>query len=141
VIVPDVNVLVYAWNSQAPEHAEARAWLAERVADDEPLALSELVVSGAVRVLTMPQVRTLGHPAQAVLELLDELLAAPGVRRLRSGPRHWGIFRQLCAATGAIGNAVPDCFHAAVAIEHGARWASRDHFFASVPGLDWLDPW
>lgn len=107
----------------------------------QPLGLSELVLSGAVRVLTMPNIRTLGHDQGSVLERVEELVAAPGVVRLRPGARHWGIFGQLCAASGAVGNQVPDCFHAALAVEHGATWASRDRFFADVPGLTWIAPY
>lgn len=136
-----MNVLVDAWNPHNVHHEPARVWLTERVADQAPLGISELVVSGAVRVLTMPKIRTLGHDLSAVLELVDELLAAPGVVRLRPGARHWGIFRELCDATGATGNKVPGCYHAALAVEHGATWASKDRFFADVPGLTWLDPW
>ncbi len=141
MIAPDVNVLVYAWNPETVHHLQARAWVAERIAAGEPLAISELVLSGAVRVLTLPGVRRLGYPLGDVLTLADELLSAPGVVRLRPGPRHWALFRQLCRETGAAGNTVPDCYHAALALEHGATWASRDRFFATVPGLDWLDPW
>jgi toxin-antitoxin system PIN domain toxin len=141
VIVPDVNLLVPAWNRLDPLHERGRAWLVERVADEEPLGVSELAVSGALRVLTMPGVRRLSHDQGAVLELVDELLAAPGVVRLRAGVRHWGIFRELCRTTGATGNQVPNCHHAALAVEHGATWASRDRFFADVPGLTWTSPY
>lgn len=141
MIVPDVNLLVAAWNPLDPDHEQGRAWLAARVAAPEPLGVSELVVSGALRILTMPSVRRLGHDPAQVLELASELMSAPGVVRLRPGSRHWDLFRGLCTATGAVGNQVPDCYHAALAIEHGATWASRDRFFVDVPGLDWLSPY
>ena len=141
MIAPDVHVLVDAWNPHNTPHLPAREWLGAQVAAQRPLAVSELVLSEALRVLTMPGVHTLGHDAGAVLALVDELLAAPGVVRLRPGSRHWAIFQKLRDATTATGNHVPDCYHAALSIESGATWASRDGFFAGVPGLDWVRPY
>lgn len=111
---PEVNVLVDAWNPHSAHHEQAQAWLEEHPTGGEPLGLSELVLSGAVRVLTMPKIRTLGHDQGSVLERVEELMAAPGVVRLRPGARHWGIFRQLCAGSGAVGTQVPDCVHTAL---------------------------
>jgi len=141
LISPDVNILVHAWNPESRHHEQARRWLRAHVGGVEPLGVSELVASGAVRVLSMPGVPRLGHSAADVLRLVDELLAAPGVVRLRAGARHWGIFGELLTATGATGNTVTDCYHAALALEHAATWVSRDRFFATVPGLDWREPW
>ncbi|WP_337060098.1 TA system VapC family ribonuclease toxin [Kineococcus sp. G2] len=137
----DVNVLVPAWDAGAPDHPAAAAWLEAAVAAAEPLGVSELVVSGALRVLTHPRVPGMGHDPGAVLERAGELLDAPGVVRLRPGRRHFALFRDVVRATGATGNEVPDCYHAALALEHEATWMSRDGFFARVPGLRWSRPW
>jgi predicted nucleic acid-binding protein len=64
----------------------------------------------------------------------------PGCRLVRPGPRHWGIFRELCAKTKAGGAFVADVYHAAVAIEHGCEWVSNDADFARIPGLRWRHP-
>jgi predicted nucleic acid-binding protein len=65
------------------------------------------------------------------------VLAGPGAVRVRPGSRHWGIFSRLCREVGARGNVVPDAFHAALAIEHGATWVTTDRGFARFPGLRW----
>ena len=56
MISPDVNVLVYAARDGAPRHAEYRAWLDAALAAQEPMAVSELGLSGVLRVLTNPRV-------------------------------------------------------------------------------------
>lgn len=88
--------------------------------------------------MTMP-VRGLGADVATVLDRVSALLAAPGVRRVVPGPRHWSIFDSLCRELGATGNHVPDCYLAAIAIERKATFVSRDRFFSTVPGLDWID--
>jgi predicted nucleic acid-binding protein len=56
------------------------------------------------------------------------------------GPRHWGIFANLCAAVGAKGNLVPDAYLAALALESGSEWVTTDHDFSRFPGLRWRHP-
>ena len=51
----DVNVLVYAAREAAPEHVAYREWLTSTIAKDEPFGLSELVLSGFLRVVTHPR--------------------------------------------------------------------------------------
>jgi len=57
----------------------------------------------------------------------------PNCVALRSGRRHWGIFSDLCRSTGAVGNAVPDAFNAALAIEHGCEFMTTDKGLQPVP--------
>ena len=64
----------------------------------------------------------------------EEPTALAFVRQLRDdthavvispGPRHWGIFRELCEKSEARGNIVADAYLAALAIESGSEWISR----------------
>jgi len=141
VIVPDVNVLVHAWWAESAAHERGRKWLEEAVAAPEILGLSEHVLSGVVRILTHPRVTGGAFSAADVLERANDVLEAGGVTPVRPGPRHWTIFAQLCARRDARGNTVPDCYRAALAMEHGATWVSLDSFFGTIDGLDWRRPW
>lgn len=141
MIVPDVNVLVHAWWAESPVHVRGREWLEEAVAASEILGISEHVLSGAVRVLTHPRVTGAAFSAADVVERANDLLDADGVVPVRPGPGHWSIFTRLCARYDARGNTVPDCYHAALAIEHGATWVSLDAFFGAIDELDWRRPW
>lgn len=140
MLMPDVNVLVYAHRLDAPEHIGYAKWLATMVEGDEPFAMSELVMSGFLRLVTNPRIFVVPTPPSTAMDFLDQLTARPGCRQVRPGSRHWGIFRELCAKTQASGAFVADVFHAALAIEHGCDWVTNDADFARIPGLRWRHP-
>ncbi len=140
MIVPDVNVLVYAAREAAPEHAGYREWLEQTLAGVEPVGLSELVLSGVVRILTHPRVFEDPLTIDQALAYTEALRAHPAAVALRPGERHWAIFAALAAEARCRGNLVPDAYHAALAIEHGGVWVSTDRDFARFPGLRWKHP-
>jgi toxin-antitoxin system PIN domain toxin len=140
MLLPDVNVLVYAFRRESRDHESFRSWLEHAVNDEVALGMSELVLSGFIRVVTSPRVfRTPTHPAEAV-DYARRLIGAPACRPLRPGPRHLDIFLRLCEDVTASGNAVPDAYHAALAIESGSEWVTCDRGFARFPGLRWRHP-
>jgi len=141
VIIPDVNVLVHAWWADSPEHERARRWLENAVAAPDVVGVSELILSGAVRVLTHPRIAGGAFTSADVVERADDLRRAKGVVPVRPAGRHWDIFRSLCMRLGATGDVVPDCYHAALALENDATFVSTDRFFKRVDGLDWQPPW
>lgn len=140
MILPDVNVLVYAFRDAAPDHRRYRAWLEERLSAQEPVGLSELVLAGMVRVLTHPRVFSPPTPVDRALQFADALRSRPNAVLMAPGPRHWEIFVRLCVAAGAKGNLVADAYHAALAVEHGCEWVTTDRDFARFPGLRWRHP-
>lgn len=135
MIIPDVNVIVHAWWSESTSHARARQWLEDAAAAPEVLGISEHVLSGVVLILTHPRITGGVFGPAEVLDRANGLLRARGVVTVRPGPRHWEIFADLCTRLDARGNTVPDCYHAALAIEHGATWVSLDSFFEQIDGL------
>ena len=137
---PDVNVLVSAFRSDSPHHRLCRNWLESALAGEELLAVSELVLSGVVRVLTHPKVFMPPTPLKDALRFVQILQTHPRVAPLRPGPGHWRIFLQLCERSHAVGNLIPDAFHAALAIEHGCEWVTLDRDFSAMPGLKVKNP-
>ncbi len=132
---PDVNVLVSAFREDATHHDRCRGWLLAAVSGREQVGLSELVLSGALRVLTHPRVFHPATPNEAATAFLDALLAQPASVRLRPGSGHWRIFRGLVGTLSLTGNRIPDAYHAALAIEHGCEWVTLDRGFSIYPGL------
>ena len=140
MIIPDVNVLVYAARDDTNRHAEYREWLVRAMRGPEAVGLSELVLSGVVRVLTHARVF---NPPMSIVEALafvDALRAQPRAVALRPGERHWSLFTALCRDGDARGNLVADAYHAALAIEAGAEFITTDRDFARFPGLRWRPP-
>jgi toxin-antitoxin system PIN domain toxin len=138
VILPDVNVLVYAHRADEDPDGFYLEELARITAGPAPFALSTLVAGGFLRIVTSR--RAFVDPTPLPPALAAETLAtSPGCRWVSPGPRHWTLLGDLCRATGAVGKAVADAQHAAVAIEHGCTLVSRDADFARFAphGLWW----
>ena len=110
------------------------------VASDEPIGLSELVLSGFVRVATHPRVFSPPAPTARALEFADALRAQPNAVILSPGVRHWEIFERLCIDASAKGNLVADAYLAAMAIESGCEWVTTDRDFSRFKGLRWRNP-
>ena len=132
---PDVNVLVSAFREDAEHHGICRAWLVDACSGREQIGLSELVLSGVLRVLTHPRVFHPSTPSEAATAFVDALLAQPAIVALRPGSGHWRIFRGMAATLRLTGNRIPDAYHAALAIEHGCEWVTLDRGFAAYSGL------
>jgi uncharacterized protein len=102
--------------------------------------LSDLVLSGFVRVVTHPKVFTKPSSIAKAIEFTEQLRGQPNCVPVFPGPRHWDIFRALCVDGGVRGNLVPDAFLAAMAIESGCEWITTDRDFARFKGLRWRHP-
>jgi toxin-antitoxin system PIN domain toxin len=135
-----VNVLVYAFHEGAPDHRGYRGWLESTIVSDEPFGLSNLVLSGFVRVATHPRVFDPPAPTERALAFADALRSQPNAVLVAPGSRHWEIFERLCRAVDAKGNLVPDAYLAALAIESGSEWITTDRDFSRFPGLRWRHP-
>lgn len=140
MILVDVNVLVYAFHEGSPDHARFREWLRDALLSYEPVGVSDLVLSGFVRVATHPHVFAPPAPVDAALAFASALRSNPNVVAIEPGPLHWGIFDRLCRRANARGNLVPDAYFAALAIESGSEWITTDQDFSRFPGLRWRHP-
>jgi uncharacterized protein len=140
VILPDVNLLVYAADETATHHDRAREWVERTLSGTETVALAWLVLIGFVRITTNP--RSVANPwsAAQALDLVERWLAQPSVTIVHPTDRHAAVLRDLLVPLGAAGNLTSDAHLAALAIEHGATLCSRDVDFSRFAGLRWVDP-
>ena len=90
--------------------------------------------------MTNPRAFKTPTPLTQALGQAAALRGHVGVTTLAPGPEHWAVFQRLCLAAGARGNDVADAQHAALGIEHGATWITKDRGFAHFPGLRWRHP-
>ena len=136
----DVNVLVYAFRTDAPNHKAHAAWLDALVNSDEAYAVFDLILSGFLRVVTHPRVFTPPTPVPVALAFVETFRSHPTAVPMHPGPRHWQIFTRLCRHVSARGNLVPDAFLAALAIESGSEFFTTDRDYARFPDLRWRHP-
>ena len=140
MVLLDVNVLVNAMREDAPRHAVVRAYVETLRAAPEPFGASDLVMSGALRVLTHPRVFVPPTPLAEARSFIEVLRQSSNFVVVAPGARHWELFCDLLDETGAIGNLIADAWHAALAIEHGCEWVSDDADFARFRRLRWVRP-
>jgi len=137
MILPDVNVLLYAFRSDSPRHAEHRAWLQSVVSGDSAYGMSPQVLSSVIRVATHPRIFARPSRLEDALAFANLLLEQPHCQVVQPGPRHWRIFRDLCRGAQVSGNLVQDAWLAALAIESGCEWITTDRDYARFAGLRW----
>ena len=138
--VVDLNVLLYAINEDAPEHAGARRWWESALNGEEQVGLAWTVVLGFLRLTTrggiLPRPLT---PTQA-LDTVQEWIDRPIVALLHPGDSHWSRFRTLVESLGLAGNLTTDAHLAALAIEYDATLYSTDRDFKRFASLRVKNP-
>jgi hypothetical protein len=140
VLLPDVNVLIYAHREDATDHSRYRGWLASVLGGDAAYGMSDLVLSGFLRIVTHPRIFKKPTPLETALRFVSDVRGRPNCIEIAAGARHWSIFTSLCRASGAKGSLVADAYLAALAIESGSEWVTTDRDFARFPGLRWRHP-
>lgn len=133
----DVNILVTAFRDDAPGHKVCRDLVVEMLGGPLPYGVSDVVLSGFLRVVTHPRVFDPPAPIEEALAFADVYRTSPGAVPIAPGPRHWSIFSRLCTSARARGNLVPDAYLAALALESGCEWITADRDFGRFPDLRW----
>ncbi len=136
----DLNILIYAVNSDASHHQRARRFWEESLAEDEAVGLAWVVLLGFLRITTSARILPRPLAPEQAFSLLDEWLRQPPVRIAEPTERHWGILKDLGESHGTAGNLTTDAHLAALAIENGATLYSSDNDFARFSGLRWKNP-
>lgn len=129
MLMPDVNILIYAHRKEDPDHEFYRKWVEDLANGPEPFAISPLVASAFVRIVTHPSFRPFPTPLEQAMAAIDSLITLPSCVMPGPGEKHWMLFRQLCRDSAAYGKIVADAQHAAVALENGCTWVTRDGDF------------
>lgn len=140
MILLDVNILIAVHREDAESHEEIVDWLDTEFSNSVCVGVSELALSGFLRVVTHPKAFRTPTPLIEALEFVEQFRTHDEVLLFSPGPDHWRHFTQLCRKTGAKGNVIPDAYHAALAIETGCEWISLDRGFSRFPGLRWRHP-
>ena len=140
MIVPDLNLLVHAYNRDSPSHAAARDWWEGLLNGSRPVGLAWVVVLGFLRITTHRQILARPWPVGAACERVRSWLARPYLSILHPGDRHADVLLALLEALGTAGSLTTDAHLAALAIEYQAELHSTDADFRRFVGLRWLNP-
>lgn len=140
MILPDVNVLIYAFRQDAPYHSTCRPWVESLVGGDVRFGISPLALSAVVRIATNPRSYREPSTLEEVFRYSDYLTGSSNCQIVQPGNHHWRIFQRLCIETDTRGPRVTDAWFAALAIEWGCEWVTFDRDYARFPGLKWRVP-
>lgn len=140
MILPDLNLLVYTYNSAAPLHREARNWWEGLLSGTDPVGLTWTAMSGYIRLMTHPRILDNPMRVQVATSHVREWLDQPCVIIIEPGPKFSNYFLNYLNSVGTAGNLTTDAYLAAMALEHQAVLHSTDADFARFSGLRWLNP-
>jgi len=140
VIVPDINLLLYAHDTKASQHLAATRWWERLINGDEAIGLPWVVSTGFVRIITNPRIVNVPLPPLEAVDYVRRWLETPQIFVIDPGDEHMRYFRQNIEAVGSGGNNVTDAHIAALAMERDAVVHTRDRGFRRFPGLRWHDP-
>ena len=140
MIIPDINLLLYVYDSDSPFQTKAAAWWQRCLSGTETVGLPPVVVFGFVRIGTSARVFQNPMTIAEASEHVRSWLAQPVAQILESGPDHTGQVLKLLEALGTAGNLVTDAQIAALTSEYGAVLHTADADFLRFPGLRWFNP-
>ena len=140
MIVPDVNMLVYAHNAAAPRHDDAHLWWNALLDGTEEVGLPWVVSTGFVRVITNSTIVSPSYSSISAVDLLMDWFERSHVIPLEPQDAHLALLRQNLAVPGGGPNLVTDAHIAAVAMEYDAEVHSADRDFGRFPGVRWHNP-
>lgn len=140
MIVPDINLLLYATVSGFPQHEPAKTWLEDVLNGTTPLGLTPPAIFGFIRIGTNGRILASPMSVAAATGRIRDWLELPHVRVVPPGPRHLEIAFGLLEAAGTGADLTTDVQLAAAAIELDAELHSNDTDFGRFEGLRWVDP-
>ena len=140
MILPDVNVLIYAFRADSTDHGRYKSWLEELINGPAAYGVSPQVLASVARICTHPRIFVQPSAVDEALKFCGALLTQPNATVIVPGERHWPLFAALCVDARAAGNLVQDAWNAALAIEAGCEWITTDRDYARFAGLKWRGP-
>jgi toxin-antitoxin system PIN domain toxin len=140
MILPDINLLIYAHNIRAPNHQNALKWWNQCLQGHEGVALAWVVILGFVRIATHPKVFERPMSVEDAVGRVEEWLALPHIHLVHPAETHFQTWSSLLKRLGTAGDLTTDAHLAALAIERGLILQTTDADFARFPGLKWNNP-
>lgn len=140
MIVLDANLLIYAYDSGATQHAKAREWIEETLSGADLVGIPWQAVLAFLRFMTNRRLPGLRFTVEQACDIVDTWLEQPNVKLLAPADQHWTHLRRVLIEGQAPGSLVSDAEIAALTLEFGGVLHTADRDFARFPGLRWANP-
>lgn len=140
MIVPDLNLLLYAYDVASAFHGKAVTWWQDCLSGEEPVAIPGLVSLGFVRIATHPRVFRSPMTVSQAATTVRSWYGQPVVRDLMPAEGHSMRVLDLLETLGTAGNLVTDAQLAQFAMDNDAVLHTADADFLRFAGLRWWNP-
>lgn len=140
MILVDVNLLLYAYDSSSKFHATSRKWWEDKLSQPQPVGLPWATILAFLRITTNPRILNSPMDITEATGHVKSWMDRPMVFIPAPTEHHWEILQNLLIESQSSANHVPDAHLAALAIEHGAILYSCDYDFGRYKNLHWKNP-
>jgi len=140
MIIPDINLLIYAYNEDAPLHVPAKAWWERCLSGTRPVGLAWVALLGFVRLMSSRRVLLEPMTPNEAVGHCRLWMLQPNAQIVSPGPAHIDVLSNLVTGPSISSSLVTDAHLAALAIEHQAELHSNDSDFSRFSGLKWRNP-
>lgn len=140
MIIPDANLLIYAYDEKSPHHRKANQWWLDALSSRKPIGIPWVVLLAFARLMTHPQICELPLSVKEVRGLTLDWFEFSHVRLLSFSEGSLGRFYDLLEEAGSGGNLSTDALIALHALEHSATIYSNDRDFDRFSAIKRINP-
>ncbi len=136
MIIPDVNLLLYAYNGSSQYHNQAKKWWETCLSGNEPVGLVNPVIFAFIRIATSFRVFSNPMSIPEVFSHINSWIARSVTQVLEPGSSYYSDVQDLLILAGSAGgNLVTDAQIAAFAHTHRAIVHTADYDFKRFPNI------
>lgn len=140
MIVPDINLLIYAYDESSPFHKKAKRWLSELLDGRREVGFPIVSLLGFMRISSNRKIFENPLSPAAACQIASSWLATPQAAILSPTSKHGTVLRDLLEKFHIPSDLVTDAHIAALALEHHGTVHSNDEDFRRFEGLPLLNP-
>lgn len=140
MIIPDLNLLIYAYDARSPYHELARQWWENLVCGNQDVGLPDVVLIGFIRICTRKSIYQNPMSIDEAWSHVEQWLESPVIRVLYGSELHLRMTMRLLAGHGTAGNLTTDAQIASHAWMHEATIHSNDADFHLFPQVNKYNP-
>jgi hypothetical protein len=140
MILPDVNLLLYAYDAASPFHSAAASWWSDCLSGSEPIGFCPAVLFAFIRIGTSARAFAEPMTVNEAASHIEGWLEQPVSQIIDVDLDDIRTVLNLLRTAGAGGNLTADAQVASLALRHQAVVHSADSDFARFPEVRWHNP-
>jgi toxin-antitoxin system PIN domain toxin len=138
--IPDLNILLYAFNASAPLHRQAAEWWEDQLGTGSLVGIPWVVLLGFLRLLSGRQLVERPYRIDELFQIVEQWFSFPSVRLLTATPRTLEIIADICRRSHISGSLLTDACIAAQVLEHRGTLLTNDSDFSAFPEVPRRNP-